>query len=182
MSVAQEVRGCSSMVEPLPSKQIVRVRFSSPAPSSDSSSGRIGAFVFPKNRHSPNLGGIFCDCLFSCTSHFLCSALSVAPSVISKSRAPENFKQDSGHALDRPFRPKNHVRAAMAKVTFGSRTVAIAPKYRNFSEKAHLDLDFRKSLSYSYLSAPWCEPLQGKTEWRIIQQVIDLIAGRSSAW
>src|SRR5690625_3793011 len=45
MFVAQRARGCSSMVEPLPSKQIVRVRFSSSAPSSDSCSGGIRAFV-----------------------------------------------------------------------------------------------------------------------------------------
>lgn len=59
MSVAQAVRGCSSMVEPLPSKQIVRVRFSSPAPSSDSNSGRIGAFFgFQKHRRCFRLYGI----------------------------------------------------------------------------------------------------------------------------
>src|SRR5699024_7829523 len=45
MFAAQQARGCSSMVEPLPSKQIVRVRFSSSAPSSDSCSGGIRAFV-----------------------------------------------------------------------------------------------------------------------------------------
>src|SRR5690625_2447887 len=43
MFVADTARGCSSMAEPLPSKQIVRVRFSSSARSSDSCSGRIRA-------------------------------------------------------------------------------------------------------------------------------------------
>src|SRR5690625_593518 len=43
MFVADTARGCSSMVEPLPSKQIVRVRFSSSARSSDSCSGRVRA-------------------------------------------------------------------------------------------------------------------------------------------
>ena len=51
----------------------------------------------------------------------------------------------------------------MANVTFLAGFLAIAPSFEKFFEKAHLDLDFRKALSYSYLSAPWCEPLQGKT-------------------
>src|SRR5690625_4930672 len=54
MFVALAARGCSSMVEPLPSKQIVRVRFSSSARSSDSCSGGIRAlFVSTVPRELP---------------------------------------------------------------------------------------------------------------------------------
>ena len=47
------VRGCSSMVEPLPSKQITRVRFPSSAPAMRKPrAARPGAFLLVANAHA----------------------------------------------------------------------------------------------------------------------------------
>src|SRR5699024_2284135 len=71
---------------------------------------------------------------------------------------------------------------AMRKITFGLQNAAMTPKFSNRSEKPYFDLDFRNPLSYSYLGAMVRAATGVRLQWRINQQVIDLIAGRSSAW
>ena len=51
------VRGCSSMVEPLPSKQITRVRFPSSAPRRDPGPNRSGVLAFPRPYKAETAGG-----------------------------------------------------------------------------------------------------------------------------